>query len=419
MVKKDHTGTPSHRRRRIIIISSIIGLLIIIRLILPYIVLHYVNKTLAHMKGYYGHVQDIDLSIYRGAYTINDIYLNKVDSVTHAQTPFFASKVIDLSVEWKALFHKRIVGELEFREPMVRFTKEKAEPKDMQKDTDDFRHLLKRLMPLKVNRFEIFDGKIQYCDSSVKPVVNLKMDNTHVLAQNLSNVKDTALLPAKIEASANVYKGTMNFNMRINAMAPTPTFDMNMELKNTSLPEFNDFFKAYAKIDIHKGNFGLYTEVAAKDRKYIGYVKPVIKDLEVQGPEDKNDNILNKLWESIVGTAGVLLRNHPKDQVATKVPIEGRFDGSEVDVWYAVIELLRNAFIQALYPSLDNDVTIGDVAKVDQDKKKTLVEKIFDKDKDKEKGKDTVKTRKQERQERREKKRKEREKEKEKEKKAE
>src|SRR4051812_13586137 len=90
--------------KKYIVIGSILALLIILRLFLPAIVLRYVNKTLADMHGYYGHVTDIDISLYRGAYQINDIYLNKVDSVSKKQTPFFSAGTIDLSVEWRALF---------------------------------------------------------------------------------------------------------------------------------------------------------------------------------------------------------------------------------------------------------------------------------------------------------------------------
>jgi len=72
-----------------IILIGVTVLLIIIRLVLPYVVLHYANKTLANMKGYFGHIDDIDLSIYRGPYSINNIYLNKVDTVSKKQTGFF------------------------------------------------------------------------------------------------------------------------------------------------------------------------------------------------------------------------------------------------------------------------------------------------------------------------------------------
>ena len=142
------------------ILIGVAILLITIRLILPYVVLHYANKTLANMKGYYGHIDDIDLSIYRGAYIIKHIYLNKVDSVSKKQTDFFKSRDIDLSLEWGALFHGSIVGELIFDSPELIFTKDKVEIGDVKKDTSDFRILLKAFMPIKVNRFEVNDGAI-------------------------------------------------------------------------------------------------------------------------------------------------------------------------------------------------------------------------------------------------------------------
>ena len=96
-------------KRKYIVLIGIAVLLIAIRLVLPYVVLHYANRTLATMKGYYGHVEDIDLSIYRGAYIVKNIYLNKIDPISKKQTQFFKSRDIDLSIEWKALpwFHCR------------------------------------------------------------------------------------------------------------------------------------------------------------------------------------------------------------------------------------------------------------------------------------------------------------------------
>src|SRR5688572_20334110 len=140
--KKSKNKIKLSRKWKIILI--VIIALILIRLALPYVILHYANRTLETMDGYYGQVEDIDLSIYRGAYQINDIYINKVDSVSNKQTPFFASRQIDLSVEWNALFNGKIVGEMEFNDPMLRFTKDESEPDDVQKDTTDFRRVLDR-----------------------------------------------------------------------------------------------------------------------------------------------------------------------------------------------------------------------------------------------------------------------------------
>ncbi len=361
------------------ILISIVVLLIIIRIILPYIVLHYANKTLASMNGYFGHINDIDLAIYRGAYVINNFYIDKVDSSSQQRVPFISSQVNDLSVEWKSLFHGRLVGELEFTNPVMRFTKDKAEPAAIQKDTNDFRTVLKSFMPLKINHFEISNGKIQYIDSTSAPKVNIAMTDVQVLAQNLSSVEHTELLPSTVDASADVYKGKLHFKMKLNPLATTPTFDMNAELQNTSLPELNDFLKAYAKFDVHAGTFGLYAEVASKNGKFIGYVKPIIKNLDVVGPEDRHDSFLNKLYEELVGAAGVILKNSKEKQVASKIPIKGEYGKTIVGIWYAIIEVLRNAFIQALYPSIDNEITILSVNKVETDKKKGFFEKLFTK----------------------------------------
>ncbi len=52
---------------------------ILLRIALPYIMLHYSDQKLAAMNGYYGHIRDIDVALYRGAYTIDSFYLNKQD----------------------------------------------------------------------------------------------------------------------------------------------------------------------------------------------------------------------------------------------------------------------------------------------------------------------------------------------------
>jgi hypothetical protein len=245
------------------------------------------------MDGYYGHVEDIDIALIRGAYKINNVYLNKVDSNTRKQTPFFSASVIDLSIEWKALFHGSLVGEFVFDNPTLIFTKEKVEPKTIRQDSSDFKELKDDFMPLQINRFEVNNGKIHYKDEGSKPKVDIALTNAHVLARNLRNSYDSSstALPATIHADANVYGGSVNFKMKLNPLANEPTFDMNMELKNTNLVELNEFFQAYAKVDVNKGIFGMYTEVAAKEGKFAGYVKPVIKDLDILGKEDRDDNI--------------------------------------------------------------------------------------------------------------------------------
>ncbi len=157
--------------------------------------------------------------------------------------------------------------------------------------------------------------------------------------------------------------------MRIDALADDPTYDMNVEIKNANLVRLNDFFKAYGDFDIHKGTFGLNMELAAKDRKYIGYLEPFITDLDVVGPEDRKDSFFQKIWEGIVGIAADILENPKTDQIVTKIPIVGEYGDRTIGIWYASLVLLRNGFIQAIYPALESQVTIGSVKAIDPKEK--------------------------------------------------
>lgn len=372
-------------RKPVKILLIVLAVLLVIRIILPYVVLHYANKTLANMNGYYGHIEDIDLAIIRGAYTIDSIYLNKVDTVTKKQTDFFSAHEIDLSIEWKALFHGSIVGELVFEKPSLKFSKDKVEPKDLRNDSTDFRKLLDDFMPLSINRFELNHGKVQYIDQFSSPNVDINMTDVNILALNLKNSYDsTALLPATVKADADIYEGTLDFNLKLNPLSDQATFDMNAELKETNLVLLNDFFKAYANVDVNNGTFGMYTEVAAKEGAFTGYVKPIVKGLDVYGPEDKEDNIFRKLWEALAGGTSEVLENQPKDQFATKIPFEGRLDDPKANIWITIANVIQNAFINALQPSIDNEINIGSVEK-EKKEKKTFLQKIFGKKDDEEK----------------------------------
>jgi hypothetical protein len=367
------------------ILLIVLAVLIVIRIILPYVALHYANKSLANMKGYYGHIEDIDLALIRGAYKIDSIYLNKVDTITNKQTHFFSAELIDLSIEWKALFHGSVVGELVFEKPILKFSKDNVEPKDLRNDSTDFKKLLDDFMPLSINRFEINQGRIQYLDQFASPQVDINMTDVNVLALNLKNSYDsTTLLPATVRASADIYEGTLDFNLRLNPLTDKPTFDMNAELKGTNLVLLNDFFKAYANLDVNKGTFGMYTEVAAKDGAFTGYVKPIVKGLDVYGPEDKDDNIFRKFWEALAGGASELLENQAKDQFATKIPFEGKLDDPKANIWVTIANVIQNAFINAMQPSIDNEINIGSVDK-DKKEKKTLLQKVFGKKDEEEK----------------------------------
>lgn len=356
-------------------------ILVVLRIFLPSLILKYANKTLGDLKEYTGHVDDIDLALIRGAYKINGIHIFKKDTATGKadSIPFFDAVEIDLSLEWRALFKGKLVGEIQVERPVINFVKGANPDKETKRDTSDFRTVIKKMMPLTVNHFGINNGEIHYVDKKSKPAIDIYMSELEVMADNLSNINDSAkILPAALKASGEVYDGTFDLNVKFNALEKVPTFDLNAKISDVNMVMLNDFFKAYGNFDVKKGSFGLYTEFAAKEGAFNGYVKPLMKDLDIVQWNKEEGNTAQILWETVVGAVGEVFENQRKDQVATKLPIKGRFDNPEAGLWTAINYVLRNAFVAALNPSIDQTIDIGKVEEsVKEDE--TLLQKVFGK----------------------------------------
>ena len=353
---------------------SVITLLVIGRLVMPYFVLKYVNKTLAGIKGYYGHVDDVDIALIRGAYKIKDLVLVKVDTLSSKRDtiPFFKTPDIDLSVQWAAIFKGAIVGEIEVEKPVLNFVKGKHKNENLKQDTTSFQQVIRKLMPLTINHFQINSGQIHFIDRYSSPKVDIPIKNINVRGTNLSNVnKSGNILPSTIKATGDVYDGRLTLNVKLNPLEKQPTFDLEARVEGVNMTHLNNFFKAYAKFEVEKGTLGLYSEFAAKEGAFNGYVKPLIKDMKVK----KEGTIIQIVWQSIVGGVEALLENNKTKIAGTKLPIKGRFDDPDTGLWTAISYTLKNAFVFALKPSIDNEINIGKVEP--EPEKKTFLQKIF------------------------------------------
>ena len=367
------------------VLLSILVVLIIARIALPYVVLHFINKELTTLKGYYGHVDDVDIALYRGAYQIDRIKLQKVE--TTDTTDFLYIKYVDLAIEWKPIFKGSIVGKVLIDSSTIQITQEKNDVKDISKDTADFRKVLQDLMPITVNRFEMKNSVIKYKDPTSKPKLDMAVTNIDLVILNLANAYDsTKVLPATADMTARIYEGDFKVNVKLDPYADKPKFDMNVSLKNTNLVLLNDFLKVYANVDVNKGNFGLYSEVAAKEGKFDGYVKPIIKDLDIVSFNKEEGNLPQIAWESLIGSVAWVVTNHNKDQLATKVYLEGSFKEPDIKIGRAIVTVLQNAFIKALRPNIDGEINISSVG-INDKEKKGFFNKLFNK-KDKKDGDD-------------------------------
>ena len=361
-----------------IVIGSILILLVIIRILLPYILLKAVNKELTKIPGYTGHVEDIDVALIRGAYKIKEIKLEKTGG--KIPVPFFEAEVIDLSIQWHALFQGALVGKIIVEHPKLNFVKGPTEETSQTHIDKKWTDVIGDLMPLKLNRFEIEDGEIHYRDFYSSPKVDIFTKNVHIIAENLTNAKkNKELLPSTADGTADIYGGHARLTMKLDALNHVPTFEAKAELVSMNIVDLNSFLEAYGKLDVRQGNISIYTEAVAKDGKISGYTKPIIKDLRVVNWEKDKGKPAKLAWEAVVGAVAWIFKNHGKDQLATKAEFEGKIKDPNVSIWIIIGEVLHNAFIQALYPALENTVNINSVDS--KNKPETNLKKQYDQSK--------------------------------------
>src|SRR5688572_502252 len=91
----------SRKGKWLIGLAAVVALLVAARIALPFIVEDYANRKLAALEAYDGHVGDIDIHLWRGAYSIDDIVIVKRGA--KRPVPFFETRRLDLSVEWRSL----------------------------------------------------------------------------------------------------------------------------------------------------------------------------------------------------------------------------------------------------------------------------------------------------------------------------
>jgi uncharacterized protein involved in outer membrane biogenesis len=361
-MEKENTTANTHIGRKIAwgFVILVIAGLIVFRIYLPGIVLKYVNKKLDNIPEYKGHVNDITMSLWRGAYQIQGVELNKLNG--KVPVPFFSAETVDLSIEWKALLHGAFVGKIRFIQPKVNFVKGPTEAESQSKVDKSWVQTVRQLFPLTINRFDIDNGEVHFRDFHSDPKVDIYLSHIEASATNLSNKADKdKLMPSDVDISATCFEsGHMNIQMAIDPLNENPTFELKERLEHVDLTRLNDFLFAYGKVKVKKGTLGLYSEIAAKDGAFEGYSKPLLKDVEIDlSLEDKT--LLQQLWADVATGVTWVLTNPPKDQVATKIPIQGKFNQPNLDIWATIGNLVKNAFFEALSPSFENSVHISNV----------------------------------------------------------
>jgi hypothetical protein len=213
----------------------------------------------------------------------------------------------------------------------------------------------KRDVLLKARRVSVNGATLGFVNEQVSPKYRVFLADTNLVVENFSNHRTEGTATAEFTArfmGSGATRARATFRPEING----PDFDLDARIENTDMRAMNDLLRAHAKFDVVSGVFSVFSEVKVKNGRIAGYVKPLFRDLDVYAAgQDEDKSLGQKIKEKAVDLAGKVLRNRPRDEIATVAPFEGPLQNPKASTWETLIGLVQNAFFKAILPGFERE----------------------------------------------------------------
>jgi len=214
-------------------------------------------------------------------------------------------------------------------------------------------------LEFKLERLEI-DGRVGYINQVAKPApYHVFLDNAKIVLENLSNHFKEG--PARARVTGRFQgSGATRIDAAFRPEDKGPDLDLNLAIENTDMAAMSDLMRAYANFDVAAGNFSMYSEIKIRQGKIDGYVKPLFSGLQVVDERPgQEESFWHKAYVKVIQGLSNILKNRPRQEVATKVPITGDVESPKTSTWQMVVKLVQNAFFKAILPGLDRELQEG------------------------------------------------------------
>jgi|CZKI01.1.fsa_nt_gi hypothetical protein len=327
------------------------------RLLAPSYVHRAINRRLSQIPGYAGHVGDIGLHLWRGAYRIDDIEI--VKSNGKVPEPFFTASRIDFSVAWRDLFRGRFVSDIYVTDGRLVFLHGPSDETSQLTADHRWQDAINDIFPIDIAHLEIKGGIIRFVDTTREPRVDVAIQDIEVIATGLRNRPSETgdVFPAKIDISGrSLGNGQLRLHAKLEPLAVQPHFELAVELKKVSLPALNDLLRAYVGIDASRGQFEIFGQMAMQKGHYEGYVKPFLDHVDFKNFDNDKKNIGERIWKSAVVAVLELFKNSETKQLATRVPFSGDAQGLDVKTLRTIANGLHHGFVKALSQGFEGTI---------------------------------------------------------------
>jgi hypothetical protein len=208
---------------------------------------------------------------------------------------------------------------------------------------------------LKARRVNVNAPSVGFVNEEASPHYRVFVTDAKVVIDNFTNQKSEGMGTMRVTGRLQG-TGATDVKLVLRPENHGPDFDLNARIDGVDLTKMNDLLLATAKFDVASGALSVFSEATVKNGQIQGYVKPLFKELKVYGKDkDEDKSFGQKVKEKAIDVAGKLLKNRPRKEVATVVPIAGPVENPRAGTWPTIAGLIKNAFFRAILPGFERE----------------------------------------------------------------
>jgi hypothetical protein len=338
---------PRWARRTVTGALVVLALVVIVRLILDPVAAYATRRGLGSMKGLRGDFDRVHVTVFRPGYTITRLKVIQ-EPGGEWRAPLFFAESVHVGLDWRRLVHGDLVARARIVEPKVTIVARPG-PSKGQPRAPDLSTELRRATPVDVDRVEVLRGEVLFREAGGPGHPELWIHDLELATEHLATrQKLVGERPATIAARGVLGRsGRVSLFVSADPFASPLAFAGRFELVGLRATELYGFVAPKVKLAPTKGTVNLYAEFKAKDGRVSGGVKPVLENIDVQPTESGVGDRL-KAWLVGLGLEVGSDRVPGRNAVATIVPLEGRLESPDVELWPAILGVVRNAFVQGV-----------------------------------------------------------------------
>jgi hypothetical protein len=206
---------------------------------------------------------------------------------------------------------------------------------------------------LEAKRLRVVRSTLGFVNETAEPHYRVFIADTDLTLDHFSNQRAQGPSSAQLRGKF-MGNGAMLARATFRPQTRSPDFDLDVRIEDTDLPAMNDLLKANGNFDVAEGKLFVYTEIAVRNGRVSGYVKPLFKNLKVyEASQDRDKPLTNKAYEHVVGAVAKVLENRQREEVATKTDLSGPLENPQSSLVQVVLRLIQNAFFKAILPGLE------------------------------------------------------------------